>query len=168
MYRLRIGPVKPLGNFSESPQPIFGPPSLRISSLLCYIVPHRSFVTTWIAEPYDQSRRMLGGKIMISRSIFRFLAVLTILLGAASLKAQQMPNPYGPPISLENAKKAAAAAVAEARKNNWTMVVAITDPGGDLVYLEKMDGTQTGSVRVATGKARTAALYKRPSKVFQD
>jgi len=79
-----------------------------------------------------------------------------------------MPNPYGVPISLESAKKAAAAAVAEARKNNWTMAVAITDAAGDLVYFEKMDGTQTGSVNVAIGKARSAALFKRPSKVFQD
>jgi uncharacterized protein GlcG (DUF336 family) len=69
---------------------------------------------------------------------------------------------------VDNAKKAAAAAVAEARKNNWAMAVAVTDPGGTLVYFEKMDGTQTGSVNVALGKARSAALYKRPTKVWQD
>jgi glc operon protein GlcG len=80
----------------------------------------------------------------------------------------QMPNPYGPPINLEAAKKAAASAIAEARKNNWSMAVAILDIGGDLVYFEKMDGTQTGSVRVAIGKARSAALYKRPTKAWQD
>jgi uncharacterized protein GlcG (DUF336 family) len=80
----------------------------------------------------------------------------------------QMPNPYGAPIGVEDAKKAAAAALAEARKNNWTMAVAVTDIGGDLVYFEKMDGTQTGSVKVALGKARSAALFKRPTKVFQD
>jgi len=92
-----------------------------------------------------------------------------LLLGlTASGALAQMPNPYGAPISLESAKKAAAGAVAEARKNNWTMAVAITDGGGDLIYFEKMDGTQTGSVDVALGKARTAALFKRPSKVFQD
>jgi glc operon protein GlcG len=95
------------------------------------------------------------------------LLLLSLVLAASSVSAQ-MPNPYGQPISLENAKKAAAAAVAEARKNNWTMAVAVTDIGGDLVYFEKMDGTQTGSVKVALGKARTAALFKRPSKVFQD
>jgi uncharacterized protein GlcG (DUF336 family) len=91
-----------------------------------------------------------------------------LLLGLASGALAQMPNPYGAPISLEGAKKAAAGAIAEARKNNWTMAVAITDGGGDLIYFEKMDGTQTGSVNVAIGKARSAALYKRPSKVFQD
>jgi uncharacterized protein GlcG (DUF336 family) len=79
-----------------------------------------------------------------------------------------MPNAYGPPINLEAAKKAAALAIADARKNNWNMAVAILDIGGELVYFEKMDGTQTGSVRVAIGKGRSAALYKRPTKVWQD
>jgi uncharacterized protein GlcG (DUF336 family) len=80
----------------------------------------------------------------------------------------QMPNPYGPPISNENAKKAAAAALAEAVKNKWTMVVAVVDPNGTLVYYEKMDNTQLGSADVAIDKARSAALYKRPTKAFQD
>jgi uncharacterized protein GlcG (DUF336 family) len=80
----------------------------------------------------------------------------------------QMPNPYGPPINLEAAKKAAASAIAEARKNNWTMAVAIIDIGGNLVYFEKMDGTQTASIRVAIGKGRSAAIWKRPTKVWQD
>jgi len=79
-----------------------------------------------------------------------------------------MPNPYGPNISLENAKKAAAPALAEARKNNWTMVVAIVDAAGDLVYYEKMDNTQLGSSQVAIGKARSAVRFKRPTKAFQD
>ncbi len=79
-----------------------------------------------------------------------------------------MPEPYGMPIGLENAKKAAAAAIAEARKNGWLMAVAITDPSGELVYFVKMDGTQTGSVNVSIGKSRSAALFKRPTKVFQD
>jgi len=79
-----------------------------------------------------------------------------------------MPEPYGMPISLESAKKAAAAAIVEARKNGWLMAVAITDPSGELVYFAKMDGTQTGSVNVSIGKSRSAALFKRPTKVFQD
>ncbi len=79
-----------------------------------------------------------------------------------------MPDPYGMPIGLENAKKAAAAAIAEARKNGWLMAVAITDPSGELVYFAKMDGTQTGSVNVSISKSRSAALFKRPTKVFQD
>jgi uncharacterized protein GlcG (DUF336 family) len=80
----------------------------------------------------------------------------------------QMPNPYGPPISLEAAKKAAAPALAEAAKNNWTIAVAIVDPGGNLVYYEKMDNTQLGSANIAIDKARTAAMFKRPTKAFQD
>jgi uncharacterized protein GlcG (DUF336 family) len=79
-----------------------------------------------------------------------------------------MPDPYGSPIGGEDAKKAAAAAIAEARANNWFMAAAVVDTGGHLVYFEKMDGTQTGSVAVAIGKARCAALFKRPTKAFQD
>jgi glc operon protein GlcG len=90
-----------------------------------------------------------------------------ILLVAASAIAQS-PVPYGAPISLDNAKKAAAAAAAEARKNNWTMAIAVVDPSGTLVYYEKFDNTQNGSAKVAVDKARSAALFKRPSKAFQD
>jgi len=90
------------------------------------------------------------------------------LMLSATLAFAQMPNSYGAPINLETAKKVAAAAVAEVKKNNWTMAVAIVDTAGDLVYFEKLDGTQTGSVRVAMDKARSAALFKRPTKAWQD
>src|SRR5512141_151662 len=79
-----------------------------------------------------------------------------------------MAEPYGPSIRLDEAKRAAAAALAEARANGWIMAVAITDPAGDLVYFEKMDDTQTGSVDVAIAKSRSAARFKRPTRVFQD
>jgi glc operon protein GlcG len=79
-----------------------------------------------------------------------------------------MPEPYGMPIGADDAKKAAAAALAEARKNGWTMAAAVVDTGGHLVYFEKMDGTQTGSVAVAVSKARSAALFMRPTKAFQE
>jgi len=98
----------------------------------------------------------------------RFLFSLLFVLCAVSAGAQMMPNAYGSNISLENAKKAAAPALAEARKNNWTMVVAIVDAAGDLVYYEKMDNTQLGSSQVAIGKARSAVRFKRPTKAFQD
>ena len=75
---------------------------------------------------------------------------------------------YGLPITIEGAKKAAAAALAEARANNWAMAVAIVDTAGHLVYFEKMDDTQLGSVVVAQAKARAASLFKRPTKAFQD
>ena len=77
-------------------------------------------------------------------------------------------TPYGMPIVLDSARKAAAAASAEARKNSWNMAIAVVDTGGHLVYFEKMDNTQTGSVDVAIEKARSAALFRRPTKIFQD
>jgi len=79
-----------------------------------------------------------------------------------------MAQPYGASIRIDSAKRAAAAAVAEARKNSWNMAVAIVDIAGELVYFEKMDDTQNGSVKVAASKARSAALFKRPTKAFQD
>jgi len=79
-----------------------------------------------------------------------------------------MALPYGPTIDSEAAKRAAAAAIAEARLNGWAMAIAIVDPAGFLVYFEKMDDTQVGSVRVSIDKARSAALFKRPTKAFQD
>jgi uncharacterized protein GlcG (DUF336 family) len=77
-------------------------------------------------------------------------------------------TPIGPPVTVETARKAAAAALAEARKNNWLMAVAVVDPNGALVYYEKMDNTQLGSAEVCIDKARSAALFKRPTKAFQD
>lgn len=82
--------------------------------------------------------------------------------------APDAPQPYGSPITLEAAKKAAAPALAEAARNNWAMAVAVVDIAGDLVYFEKMDATQAGSVVVAVDKARSAARFKRPTKAFQD
>ena len=103
----------------------------------------------------------------MSLKALKFL--ISLVLAVCSMAAfAQMPNPYGANISLEAAKKAAAPALAEARKNNWTMVVVIVDAAGDLVYYEKMDSTQLGSSKVAIDKARTAARFKRPTKAFQD
>jgi uncharacterized protein GlcG (DUF336 family) len=99
----------------------------------------------------------------IRKSLFVVIFALCVTRGLA-----QMPNPYGPPISLEDAKKVVAPALAEARQNTWTVAVAVVDTGGILVYFEKMDNTQIGSSEVAIGKARSAVLFKRPTKVFQD
>jgi uncharacterized protein GlcG (DUF336 family) len=71
-------------------------------------------------------------------------------------------------VSLDDAKKAASAAVAEARKNKWNMAVAVVDDGGHLVYFERIDETQFGSVDIAIGKARTAMAFKRPTKALED
>jgi len=98
----------------------------------------------------------------------RLVLAFALSLFALGAVAQQGPLPYGAPISLDNAKKAAAATAAEARKNGWFMGIAVVDPNGDLIYFERMDNTQIGSINIALGKARTAAKFKRPSKVFQD
>jgi len=97
--------------------------------------------------------KLLGAVAMLS---------LPLLAGA------QTAPPYGPPITLDQAKKAVAAAQADARKNKWDVVVAIVDPAGQLVLLEKMDNTQNAASEVARQKASSAALYRRPTKAFQD
>src|SRR5882672_2063122 len=83
--------------------------------------------------------------------------------------ADAQPNtPYGEPISLETAKKVAAAAAAEATKRNWAgMCIAVAGPSGDLVYFEKPDLCQYASVQISQHKARTAARYRRPTVVFE-
>ena len=88
------------------------------------------------------------------------------MLSVTALGAQAQP--YGPPITLEQARKAMAAAEAEARKNNWNMAIAIVDSGGHMVLFQRMDGTQFAGARIARDKAWSAAAYKRPGKVFQD
>ena len=93
------------------------------------------------------------------------LAAVVLCFSTAYAQAQMS---YGTPITVEMAKKAAAPAIAEARKNNWTMAVAIVDPAGDLVYFERMEDVQAGSTQVAVAKARSAARFKRPTKAFQD
>ena len=97
------------------------------------------------------------------------LVVVTVLLFASvPVGAQQPVAPYGTPISLEQAKKVIAGAEAEAKRNNWYMVIAVLDSGGHLVMLERMHGTQLGSIEAAKDKAYSAVLYRRPTKVFQD
>jgi glc operon protein GlcG len=92
-----------------------------------------------------------------------------VMVGAPALAhAQALPNPYGAPITTEAARKAASAALAEARKNGWTVYATVVDPGGTVVYVERIDGTQTGSAETSAEKARTAAAFKRPSKAFED
>jgi len=98
----------------------------------------------------------------------KLLIVLAVACSGAIGFAQAMPNPYGLSVTLEAAKKIALPALAEARKNSWNMAVAIVDASGDLIYFEKMDNTQLGSVEIAMAKARAAVRFKRPTKVFQD
>jgi uncharacterized protein GlcG (DUF336 family) len=93
-----------------------------------------------------------------------FLALVTALPAGA----QTMPPPYGPPIGIEAARKVMAAADAEAAKNNWAVVISIIDSGGHLVMLHRHDNVQLSSIDLSQGKAKTALMFKRPSKVLDD
>ena len=97
-------------------------------------------------------------------------AVIAASFVATPLFAQAPPPPppYGPAITLDAAKKALAAAEAEAKKNNWPVAIAIVDSAGQLAAFSKMDNTQHASVDIAIGKALTANNFKRPTKVLQD
>jgi glc operon protein GlcG len=76
--------------------------------------------------------------------------------------------PYGPPISLDRAQEVIYAALAEARKRNWKMNIAVADSGGNLVAFQRMDGAMLASIQIAQHKARAAATFRRPTKVFED
>ena len=76
--------------------------------------------------------------------------------------------PYGPPISLDRAQAVINAAVAEAKKRNWKMNVAVADSGGNLVAFQRMDGAMLASIQIAEHKAKAGATFRRPTKVFED
>lgn len=112
----------------------------------------------------------LGGALLIAAPLF---------IGGAA--AQQPPNPrdvvpdampfntpYGTPISADKARQVIAAAVAETKKRNWALVIAVVDGGGNLVSFERMDGAQIASIDIAQHKARAAAQYRRPTLVFEN
>lgn len=97
----------------------------------------------------------------------RIIRLLSLCLTAAALvPAADLTNKKG--LTLDIAKQVAAAGEAEARRNNWTVVIAIVDDGANLIYLQRMDETQIGSIEVAQEKARTAVKFKRPSKALED
>ena len=102
----------------------------------------------------------------------RTLAATCAIAFAAALPslaaAQTVPPPYGPPIGIENARKALAAAEAEAVKNNWAVVIAIIDSGGHVVMQHRLDNVQLSSIDISIGKAKTALMFKRPTKVLDD
>lgn len=107
-------------------------------------------------------------KLWLAVSLIALAGSALAQAGGGAPSGSAYTIPIGGPVGIEAAKKAAAAALAEARKNGWFMVVAVVDPNGTLVYYEKMDNTQLASANVAIDKARSAALYKRPTKAFQD
>lgn len=86
----------------------------------------------------------------------------------AQTQTPAAPTPFGMPISVEQARAAADAAVAEAKKNNWYYAVAIVEPSGALVYFERMDNAQYASTQIAQDRARASAVFRRPTKSFAD
>ena len=112
----------------------------------------------------------MRARLMIALGVSAALAlgVAALAPGGAAFAQPAGPTDYGPPISNEQAKAVAAAAFAEAKKNNWRMAFTILGPAGELVYFEKMDGAQVASTDLSLGKARTAVLFRRPSKAFAD
>jgi uncharacterized protein GlcG (DUF336 family) len=93
------------------------------------------------------------------------IVALTLILTSFVAQAQLATKKT---LTLDAAKAMAAASLAEAKKNNWTMVICVVDDGGHVIYLEKMDGTQLGSIQVAQDKAATAVNFKRPTKALED
>jgi glc operon protein GlcG len=77
-------------------------------------------------------------------------------------------TPYGPSISLDRAQGVIQAALAEAKRRNWKMNAAVVDSGGNLVAFQRMDGAMLASIQIAEHKARAAATFRRPTKVFED
>ncbi|GIK79924.1 MAG: heme-binding protein [Pseudorhodoplanes sp.] len=99
----------------------------------------------------------------------RFVAALLFgLCAAAPAVAQQTPPPYGPPITLEMAKKVMAGAEAEAQRSNWAVYIVIVDSGRNIVLLQRSDNAQLGSLELAKGKAQTAVDFKLPTKALED
>jgi len=107
----------------------------------------------------------------MSRMLAVACALAAFVAAAGSMFAPafaQQPPPYGPPITLDDAKRSMAAAELEAAKNSWQVAITILDSGGNLVMFHKIDNTQLASITASEGKARTALTFKRPSKALDD
>jgi glc operon protein GlcG len=117
-----------------------------------------------------------GGKFMrITAAALIAVAIFAVPMAYAQApvapppvpEAMPFDIPYGQPIGLDDAQKAIGAATAEAKKRNWKLSISVVDPSGNLVAHAMMDGTQYGSIEISQAKARTSALYRRPSGAFQ-
>jgi len=95
------------------------------------------------------------------------LGMLALAFVSTSASAQQRPD-YGAPVDSATAKRIGIATIAACQEKNWNVAVAVVDNHGFLVYFERMDNTQTGSVQVAQIKASAAATYRRPTRAFAD
>jgi glc operon protein GlcG len=101
-------------------------------------------------------------------SLTRIVLGFSLVAFAAVAAAQDKRPDYGPAVNTGAAKKIAAAVIAECQKNQWNVAVAVVDPHGYLVYFERMENTQYASNDIAINKAKTAATYRRPTRVFAD
>ena len=99
------------------------------------------------------------------RTLLVAAALAALTVGAS---AQDKRPDYGTAVNAAGAKKIAAGVVAECQKNGWNVAVAVVDTHGFLVYFERMDNTQTASMDIAVGKAKAAATYRRPTRVFME
>ena len=102
----------------------------------------------------------------MTRLARRFLATAVLVCATATGSSAQVADKKV--LTLDGAKKVAGAAAAEARQHNEGAAIAIVDDGGNLMYLERLDGTFAAGARISTGKARTAALFKKPTSAFED
>jgi uncharacterized protein GlcG (DUF336 family) len=130
-----------------------------------------------------QVKNHTGEIIMYSKLIITVLMISSTLLVPIESRAQDVPPtnpldtvpekmpfdvPYGAPILLERAENAISAALAEAKKHNWKLNIAVVDSGANLVAFQRMDGAQLASIQIAEHKARVAVSFRRESKVFED
>jgi uncharacterized protein GlcG (DUF336 family) len=99
------------------------------------------------------------------KNLWTFALCLALGCGSVTTAAELSTRKT---LNLETAKQIAAAAAAEAKKNNWTVVITILDEGGNLLYLERMDNTQIGSIEVSQAKAKSAVGFNRPTKTFEE
>jgi glc operon protein GlcG len=112
-------------------------------------------------NPYSPRRKCI---MTAMKTIATIAGALTLAAGAHLAQAQS----YGADINAETARKVAAATIAECKKNEWRMAVAVVDTHGTLVHFEKIDDTQHASVPIAIEKARGAANFRRPTRVFAE
>src|SRR4029079_13234701 len=112
--------------------------------------------------------KIIGGLMTLLKTFAG--ACLLAMAAVSPVRAQTAAPPpaYGPPIGIENARKVMAAAETEAAKNNWAVVIAIIDSGGNIVMLHRHNDVQLSSIEISQGKAKTALMFKRPSKVLDD
>jgi uncharacterized protein GlcG (DUF336 family) len=127
----------------------------------------RSYANETVVERPISRRIIVKLKTLAAAATVALLAVFLAMLSAASPAAAQASPPYGPPISLELAKRVMAAAEAVAEKNRWEVAITILDSGGNMVMMHKGDNTQLSGVSTSEGKAYTSLAFKRPSKALE-